>query len=474
MATTNPPINKLGHNERQRLKKLMLSVLLDKPDREANLPRLPTSPAAKGESLTTAAQTSHEEEDVPRSQLGSNKDGDVNLIAAHLWNRLFNSKDYREIAGNREFFINSTKLLSPEANTRMSKEIESDILKLKAKFLKSKETDIDTLKLALQEQFTKLILRHIGAELARSKEETVTRVIYLVELKDLGLKKQAEVQEKGSETNRRVAEARDRINELLKEVHEHLVNTCDEDSAVGTPKHTLRLIYKKLNLPVINLPKIRNGIRINKEKVIYRSEFNQLPTKIKECFDYSVAWTEMADKSVAAERRAIEEYNILLDEMGNDNQIRKQIADLKEKLTSIKTTESVAEKIGEAQTFWKYEGVPAPGDDEKTPITADTSQLIINDLKDVTATFERLNHNRNTVKLQEEILCTKEYLEYLKSILVMFTNTDSIQTTIDETEDSIMIYDGIITRRIQEAEKFYDTFREEKSHSRVGKLNNRA
>merc|ERR1712082_492248 len=165
---------------------------------------------------------------------------------------------------------------------------------------------------------------------------------------------------------------------------------------------------------------------------------------------------------------------ILHGAMSEDNQIRKQIADLKEKLTSIKTTESVAEKIGEAQTFWKYEGVPAPGDDEKTPITAETSQLIINDLKDVTATFERLNHNRNTVKLQEEILSTKEYLEYLKSILVMFTNTDSIQTTIDETEDSIMIYDGIISRRIQEAEKFYDTFRKERSHSRGGNLNNKA
>merc|ERR1712240_502431 len=243
-------------------------------------------------------------------------------------------------------------------------------------------------------------------------------------------------------------------------------------SAVGTPRHTLRLIYKTLNLPVINLPKIRNGIRINKEEIIYRSEFNHLPPKTKECFDYSVAWTEMADKAVAAERRAINEYKILHDEMSEDNQIRKQIADLKEKLTIIKATELVAGKIGEAQTFWKYEGVPAPGDDEKTPITADASQLIINDLKDVTATFERLNRNRNTVKLQEEILCTKEYLDYLKSILVMFTNTDSIQTTIDETEDSIMIYDGIITRRIQEAEKFYDTFRKEKSYSRVGKLNN--
>ena len=99
-AITNPPINKSGHNERQRLKKLMLSVLLDKPDSEASLPRLPTSPAAKGESSTTAAQTSHKAEDVPQSQLGSNDDGEVNLTAAHLWNRLFKSKDYIKLAGN--------------------------------------------------------------------------------------------------------------------------------------------------------------------------------------------------------------------------------------------------------------------------------------------------------------------------------------------------------------------------------------
>merc|ERR1712240_871046 len=201
------------------------------------------------------------------------------------------------------------------------------------------------------------------------------------------------------------------------------------------------------------------GVRTHDEESIYRSEFNQLPPKIKECFDYSVAWTEMANEAVAAERRAIDEYKIIHDEMSADNQIRKQIADLKEKLTIIKETESVAGKIVEAQTFWKYEGVPAPGDNEKTPISAGTSQLIINDLKDVTALFERLDRDRNTVKLQEEILCTKEYLDYLKSILVMFTNTDSIRTAIYETEASIMVYDGVIMRRIQEAETNSDTSR---------------
>merc|ERR1711867_30703 len=163
------------------------------------------------------------------------------------------------------------KLLSPEATLRMSKELELDILNFKVEFLKSKETDKDQLKLSLQEQFTKIVIRHIGTELARSKEEATTRLEYLVGLEDQALKKQAEVQEKSSETNKRVAEAQDRINELARVVYEHLVNTCNESSDVGSPRHTLRLIYKTLNLPVTHLNIIIAGVRTHDEELIYRS-----------------------------------------------------------------------------------------------------------------------------------------------------------------------------------------------------------
>merc|ERR1712163_57065 len=242
------------------------------------------------------------------------------------------------------------KLLSPEATQRMSKELELDILDFKVEFLKSKETDIDQLKLSLQEQFTKIVIRHIGTELARSKEETTTRLEYLVGLEDQALKKQAEVQEKSSETNKQVAEAQDRINELARVVHEHLVNICNEDSDVGSPRHTLRLLYKALSRPIINLPKIIARVRTHDEESIYRSEFNQLPPEIKKCFDYSVALIELANEAVAAEKRAIDEYKLIHDEMNADNQISKQISDLEEKLILIEEAESVARKIVEAQT----------------------------------------------------------------------------------------------------------------------------
>merc|ERR1711873_222192 len=173
---------------------------------------------------------------------------------------------------------------------------------------------------------------------------------------------------------------------------------------------------------------------------------------------------------VAAEKRAIDEYKFMHNEMNTDNQISKQIADLEENLILIEEAESIAGKIVEAQTFWKYEGVPAPGDNEKTPITAGTSQMIVNELKEITTTFENLDRERNTVKLQEEILSAKEYIQYLKSALTIFTNTSSIQTAIYETEASIIIYDGVIVRLIQEAETNTDTSRKEKSHSTAGDL----
>merc|ERR1711873_138909 len=335
----------------------------------------------------------------------------IHLTAANLWNRLFKSKDYVKLVGNREFFHKKLmKLLSHEATLRMSKELELDVMNLKVEFLKSKATNTDKLKLSLQEQFTKIVIRQIGTELARSKAETTAKLEYLAGLDDQALKKQAEVREKSNETNKQVTEAEGRINELARVVNEHLVKIRNENSDVGSPRHTLGLLEKSLNQSVINLPKIIAGVRTHDEESIYRSEYNQLPPEVKECFDYSVPMIEMASEAVAAEKRAIAEYKLIHDKINTENQIGKQITDLEEKITLVEEAEAIAGKIVEAQTFWKYVGVPAPGDDEKTPINAGTSQMIVNELKDITTTFEKLDRDRNTVKLQEEILSAKEYM----------------------------------------------------------------
>ena len=55
-ATNNSPTEKAGPSERQRLKKIIKSVLLDRPDSETRLKKPLTSSAADKETTPAGAQ----------------------------------------------------------------------------------------------------------------------------------------------------------------------------------------------------------------------------------------------------------------------------------------------------------------------------------------------------------------------------------------------------------------------------------
>merc|ERR1711873_207526 len=163
-----------------------------------------------------------------------------------------------------------------------------------------------------------------------------------------------------------------------------------------------------------------DGVRTYAEESIYKSEYDQLPQEVKECFDDSVALINMANEAAAAEKRAIAEYKLIHDKINAENLNGEQITDLREKITLIEEAEAIAGKIVEAKTFWRYEGVPAPGNDEKIPMNSSTSQKIVDELEGISTTLEDLDLERNTMKLQEEILSAKEYIQKLKSALIVY------------------------------------------------------
>merc|ERR1712240_115523 len=233
----------------------------------------------------------------------------------------------------------------------------------------------------------------------------------------------------------------------------------------GSLRHTLVLLEKSLNQSVISLPKIIFGVRTYAEESIYKSEYDQLPQEVKECFDDSVALINMANEAAAAERVAIAEYKLIHDKINAENLNGEQITDLREKITLIEEAEAIAGKIVEAQTFWRYEGVPAPGDDEKIPMNASTLQKIIDELTRISDTLEDPNLERNTMKLQEEILSAKEYIRQLRSALPAYSNISTIKTAIFDAEATIAVYDGVIARRIKEAEVDAATSRKGRSSS---------
>merc|ERR1711873_398566 len=120
-----------------------------------------------------------------------------------------------------------------------------------------------------------------------------------------------------------------------------------------------------------------DGVRTYAEESIYKSEYDQLPQDVKECFDEAVALIDMANEAAAAERRAIAEYKLIHDKINAENLNGEQLNDLREKVANIEEAKEIASKIVEARTFWRYEGVPAPGDDEKISMNASTLQKII-------------------------------------------------------------------------------------------------
>merc|ERR1712082_265730 len=173
---------------------------------------------------------------------------------------------------------------------------------------------------------------------------------HLASLDDQALKKQSVLQEKSNEKNKQVTEAESRINDLLGVLNEHLAEIRDEFPEVGSLRHTLGLLEEFLNQSVISLPKIIDGVRTNvdNDKLIYKSEYDQLPQDVREYFAESVTLIDIANEAAAAEGVAIAEYKLIHDKINAENQNGEQLNDLREKVAHIEEAEEIAGKIVEA------------------------------------------------------------------------------------------------------------------------------
>merc|ERR1712126_356213 len=125
-----------------------------------------------------------------------------------------------------------------------------------------------------------------------------------------------------------------------------------------------------------------------------------------------------------------------------------QYTELRDKIALIEEAEAIAGKIVESQTFWKYEGVPVPGNGDKIPMSSSTLQKIVKGVEGISKDLEEADLEGNVAGLQQEIINAKEYLQTLKRALVVYNNISAVQNAIYEAEASITIYERVIARRI--------------------------
>merc|ERR1712082_449430 len=112
-------------------------------------------------------------------------------------------------------------------------------------------------------KFHKIVIKQVVVELKRCKEAVMARINYLDNLSDQVIKKQAVLQEKTADKNKKVTELENSVNELVRIVTEQLTDIREDEPEIGTIPYTLAVLEEFLNQQVITLPKIIDGTRAN-------------------------------------------------------------------------------------------------------------------------------------------------------------------------------------------------------------------
>ena len=95
---------------------------------------------------------------------------------------MFSKTDYASIAGKSRFLSRQVRtVLSDDQLRNMTETFVREVMSKKDSFIKTKETDVLKLKLALQSDFTKLVIKRINIELTKEKNQAESKLNELVE-----------------------------------------------------------------------------------------------------------------------------------------------------------------------------------------------------------------------------------------------------------------------------------------------------
>merc|ERR1711873_273576 len=295
-------------------------------------------------------------------------------------------------------------------------------------------------------------LQRVVAELRKCKEDLTHRINELDELGNQVLRRKSVLEERMDNKNKTVETLENCVNRMANMVSEHLKDLQDDDPEVGSIPYTLAVLQEFLKLNDIELPRLLDGARTGNEtdRVIFKSEYEQLPQEIKNYFVEASALLNLANKADAAEKIAAAEYNLVHESV--DNESAAEYSSLRERVALIMESEAIAGRIIEAQTFWLYEGVLAPGSDNKVPMDPSNLQKIVEGVEKISKNLEEADLEENVSELQQEVDEAKNYLHTIKGAVAGYNNISPIQTAILIAESSITIYERVVARRIRDSE----------------------
>merc|ERR1712082_289813 len=218
--------------------------------------------------------------EIPLESVASSTEDNTNRVAINIWDQILYTNEVMNIIGRCPFTLGLQNLLNVQQLEEVMELVRKEILDRKANFIKTKDTDIPRLRLALQEMFTKTVIRHVRGELGIQKENVITRIKDLEGLDQHVAQTLAIREETANAWANSIKEAQNGIDALHERVSHRLDGLVSVDLVVGTPDHTMTFLGELLNNIVDNgtvgLPEIIEQERGENggDQEIYRSDFD--------------------------------------------------------------------------------------------------------------------------------------------------------------------------------------------------------
>ena len=388
---------------------------------------------------------------IPTGSASSGEDT-INRVAVDLWNQLLYTSEVMDIIGRGSFHMGIKKLLTEAQLEEVMALVKRDIIDRKANFIKTKETDIPKLRLALQEMFTKTVIRHVRGELGVDKENIITRIKELERLDQHVVNKLNIREEAANAWANSIKEAQDGIDTLHERVSHRLDGLVLVDLVVGTPDHTMTLLGELLNNIVSNgsveLPEIIEEERgeDNEEQLIYRSDFDQIPQDVKDYYAEAAKLMLQVTQAKHEENDALADYTLACAKLESTNLQGPKLHDVKTKLGEINEFDELARRIMLEGTFWKYEGIAAPEENDKFHMDSNTLTKAIEELARISKILEDASFENNHRNLEQMVLTAKEYVKKMRSNLPEYSNVAPLTRAVIYTEATIAGCEDVLAR----------------------------
>ena len=389
--------------------------------------------------------------EIPLESGASNREDNTNRVALNIWDQLLYTNEVMNIIGRCPFTLGLQNLLNVQQLEEAMELVRKEILDRKAKFIRTKDTDIPRLRLALQEMFTKTVIRHVRGELGIQKENVTTRINEL-ESQDQQVAETLAIREGAANAlSNSIKAAQDGIDALHERVTHRLDGVVLVDLVVGTADHTMSLLGELLNNIVdngtIGLPEIIEQERgANEDQEIYRSDFDKIPQDVKNLFTEAAKLVLQATQAKHEESDALADYTLACTKLETTEQTGPKLHEAQTKLKEIIDFEELARRIMIEGTFWKYERVAAPGENDKFQLDNNTLTKAIEELARISKILEDASFDKDHKSLEKMVTTAKDYVKKIRANLPEYSNVAPLTRAVIYTEATITSCEDVIAR----------------------------